>query len=268
MREIKFNLKLILLRKEFYIFILFLLILVFLNTLFSFREASRVSVYVETIASPENLTLFGGSGFWILPVFLLGVPIFGSIAFCDFDFIEKRGRIDYNLYFRIDKNKNKFVRTFLIFFISFLLIFITLMLDYFLLKIIFGSSLRNTFFYSDSPAFLYDANAQYFGNIIYRNSFLYIILLNLYPSLILSFVITLCYSISFYINKKMIIYFIGPIFLIMTDFIGSNMNIEFLAILENLQYNNFNICNSCFQILLSLILTIFLIVFKKERDIC
>ena len=268
MKEIKFNLKLILLRKEFYIFILFLLGLIFFNILFSFKEASRRSLYAETISSPENLTLFGGTGFWILPVFIIGVPIFGSLAFCDLDFIEKRRKIDYNLSFRINRNKNRIMRMILIFLISFILIFFSLMLDYFCLKIILGNSLRNTFFISDMPAFLYTTSSQAFGNLIYSNTSLYVLFLNLYPSLILALVITLCYAVSFYINKKMVIYFIGPILLIISDFIGSNMNIKALAILENLQYNSFNNFNSFLQIIFLFGVSILLIMNKREKDIC
>ena len=112
MKELKYNIKYLLKKKELYFMIIFLLLVVIANVvLVSAETLSRIDDYKETIETAEYLQIFSNFSSWLLcPICILCIPIISSLVFCDISWLEKKGKIDYLLCNRLNYKKNIMIR--------------------------------------------------------------------------------------------------------------------------------------------------------------
>ena len=269
MKELKYNIKYLLKKKELYFMIIFLLLVVIANVvLVSAETLSRIDDYKETIETAEYLQIFSNFSSWLLcPICILCITIIISLVFCDISWLEKKGKIDYLLCNRLNYKKNIMIRFLLSIFGTFLLVFLALILDYLCLVYLFGSGTKVD--YSGGTAFNIYTSVKFLKELFYSNPFLHSVICNLHIALIFGLVTGLSYSLSFYFKQKVLIYFISPVFFLIMEVIFSSFSsIRNLSILNQLQlivgplYNAFILYGSLF--IASIILVLFYI---NKKDV-
>ena len=268
MKELKYNINYLLRKKELYIMIIFLLIIVIANVYMVSSEALfRMDDYKETIETAEYLQIFSGYSNWILcPMFILGVPILSSLVFCDISWTERKGKIDNLLSNRLDYKTNTIVRFFLTIFGTFLLVFLTLLLDYLCLVYLFGSGAKID--YSGGAAFNIFTTIKFLKELFYVSPFLHSVVSILHISLIFGLLTGLSYALSFYLKQKVLIYFTSPIiFLVLEVLLGSSIVLRNFSILLQVELRIGNIWASLgiyAMLFISSILLIGLHINKKD----
>lgn len=273
MKELKFNMNYFFKKKELYFMIIFLLLVVIMNIIFVTKEnTSRIDDFKETIQTAESLTIFGGGGIWILlPLCLLSIPIFSALIFSDVNWVERKEKMDYLLYNRLSYTKNIIIRFFLTIIGTFLLVFVALMLDYLCLSYLYGNGpiLDKV----GGAAFNFIPNIDFLKQFSYTNPISHTILCNIHISILFGLLAGFSYTCSFFIKQKVILYFQGPVILLVMEVLFGSINIggyylRHFSLLTQLQLSVGEYVNAIvLYIFLFLVSSILIMIHLRKKDV-
>lgn len=276
MKELKFNIQYIFRKKEFYLMILFLILIVTANVIFSSNEfLSHSRDFKETAPTALSLVLFSKEGTrTLLPICLLSFPILSSLIFSDLSWTERKEKSDYLLFNRLSYKKNIWVRFLLTIIGTFLLIFIALTLDYICLSLIFGNGNRfilggNRIAFNLFPFW----KESFLSSLSYQNPDLYIILCNAHVALTFALLAGVGYAFSFFIKQRLILYFITPVILMVCEAVfnlieTSTFSLRYFSPLSQLQLTVGNTMNAyILYFILFFISFITIILHLRKKDI-
>lgn len=250
MKELKFNIKFMLKRKEFYLAILFTLVINFIHAFLCVKRVLNDNRPFEKIISGEyqSILLNVDTSFTVLTILVF--PILLALIFSDTNVLDKERKTTNILYTRINLKTNIIVRSILSFFTAFIISLVGFMFNYLLLRLIFGSG--NMLTYSQNVAFSMENNNLFLSSFMESNPFIYILLICFSVSLILGLLSVLSYLMANIINKKVITYFIPVIFLLLWEVIIKffKINLSFVEFMQPLNVYSISKYMSAIMILL------------------
>ncbi len=267
MKELKFNLNLIFRKKEFYLFLIAMLIIVTLDVFSSIRNSIELGEYYETAQSAMyHMIVFKMD--WLAPFLLLSIPIFATLSFSDSSYLEKEGKIEHLLYSRLSYKKNIIVRYIINVILVFLIVFISLLLEYFALSIIYGT-VNKANIYGDSSFCLSIFNSQFLDSLRISSPNLYVLFNSLHFSILYALLVGSVYSFSFFLKKKIFIYFGGTAFILIVMCITEILNIPQFGFIYQAQWAmNYSIADCIYLIFFLFILGIApLLVILRKKDL-
>lgn len=235
MKELKFNLKYLLYKKEFY----FVILLIFLiNILHGFMTVKYWSTfenyYIENMYSAETQFILYNPSITLNSVIIVILPLACSMLFSDVSFIERKNKTFNILYTRINTNKNNFVRFILSLVVPFVICFVGFMLNYLMMSLIFKNGLLMSI-YQEPGFYLFMHFNNFMDSLRYSNPTGYVIAISLMVSFIISLLSCLSFSISEFLKQRIPIYFIPLIILVFSEFILSVLKLKNYSLIRFLQ---------------------------------
>ena len=268
MRELRFNIKYLLIKKEFYFAIMIAFAVNFIQVLLCVCENIMVSSFIEESYSSEYQFILY-NGVIVLNVFLVIVfPVLYSMILSDSSYLDAKRKTIYMLAMRQNYKKNIIVRVVLSFLITFIISFISFLFNYFLLTIIYGSGNYISYF-QEAPFNLNVYPSYFLDSVRLFNPFLFTILTSFMISIFYALISMISYVISFFVKNRIIIYFIPICFLIISEVLFSLLGFNFLSFIGVLQVfsgygiENYFICSGVFLLLGIL----FLLIHFRKREI-
>lgn len=268
MKELKYNLKYLINRKELYVSIIGILLVNLIHVFLVIHYSYNASVYYENWYKAEYLFILYNINVVLSTVIIIVFPIISSTIFSDTSWLENKRKTNTILYSRLNYKKLVISRFILIIFITFLINFIGFMMNYIALKCIYGSG--NAMTYMQGPAFYLTVNQYYFlDSLRLLNPVIFTICISAHVSLIIGLLSGFSYAISFFIRQRVMIYIIPFLLIIGSEFLFSFVKLNQYSLVKQLQpFSRFNIENALILYFVLFILNLFLLFqhFKK-RDV-
>lgn len=264
MKELKFNLRFLLRKKELYYAIIVILLINLLHVIFVVNDSSCLA---ETCRSGEYQFILNNHFVQFTPMVVLIFPIVCALIFSDTSWCDIKYGTGNLLYTRVNYKRNILVRFLINFLVSFLIVFIGVILNYVTLRFIFGSG--NVVTHVQSTGFyLKTLPDRFLESTRLSNPQLYAVLLSGHISLIIALLVTISYSFSLFIKQRIFIYFLPVFIIIFFEFIFAFMGLSSLSFLQQLQpLTVFNYKDAFISYLLLFIISIFGIVkYFLQRD--
>lgn len=266
MKELKFNIKCILHRKELYIAVLSILLINLFQVYLCVKDF--IDYPSHLIPTAEYQFILYNVNVVLSAIIILIFPILFSTVFADATFLENQRKTTNLLYVRFNMKKNIIIRAILSFFITFIICFIGFMFNYLILRIIFGTGNLITPF-QDTSFLLHTGDSFFLDNIRIINPRLFVTLISLSVSIIMGLLTMLSYSISSFIKQKVLIYFSPIIFLILWEVIVSffhfNKSLSVITMLQPFScYNLFNYVVVCLILIFINLLLLIVKLFQKD----
>lgn len=234
MKELKFNIKYLFTKKEFYFAVLITFFINFVHVLLCVNESIRSHSLFEETYSGEYQFILYNSLVTLSALIIIVFPIIFSMIFSDLTWLENNRKTTNILHTRLNLKRNIIIRTLLSIFITFLISFLCFLFNYIILRIIYGTGNKLTYF--QSTAFHLNTNNSFFlDNMRMNNPVLFTLIINTSVSLVLGLLSAFSYLTSFFVKQRVIIYFIPLIFLILTELIFPNIGIGSLSFIKLLQ---------------------------------
>lgn len=231
MKELKFNLRFLLRKKELYYAIIVILLINLLHVIFVVKDSSCLA---ETCRSGEYQFILNNHFVQFTPMVVLVFPIVCALIFSDTSWCDIKYGTGNLLYTRVNYKKNILVRLVLTFLVSFLIVFIGVILNYATLRFIFGTG--NVTTHAQSTGFyLNSLPDRFLDSTRLSNPQLYAVLLCGHISLIIALLVTVSYSFSFFIKQRIFIYFLPVFLIILFAFIFPFIGFSSLSFLQQLQ---------------------------------
>ncbi len=267
MKELKYNIKLLLKRKELYFSIICILLVNLIHIFLTIHYNSSTQLLVENQYSAEYLAILYSVDVNLDMLIIIIFPILCATIFSDSSLFEKKEKISTILHCRLNKKKLILTRFLTIIVSVFLISFVGFLMNYISLICIYGSGNAVTYF--QSPAFYLIGNTNIFLDTLrLSNPILFYICITAHVSFLISLLSGLAYSISFFVKQKIWVYVSPFVVLLASEFILSSLKLEQYAPITQLQpFSFFNFTNAAILYLSFLIIyIIFIIIHLKKRD--
>lgn len=267
MKELKFNIKYLFNRNEFYYALLIVFSVNLIHIFLCIINSMRLNHFIEESYSGEYQFILYNSIVTLHALLIVVFPIVFSMIFSDSNFLENKRKTINMLVVRINLKKNIFIRILSSFILTFLICFFSFLFNYIVLRIIYGTGNTLTFF--QGTAFHLDYQTKWFlDSIRINNPVLFVLLINLSVSIMYGLLSVFSYVISFFVRNRIIIYFIPLLFLILTQLLFPLIGFKSLSFITALQPNSvFNIKSYimcvCFLLVISASL-LYIKLFKKD----
>lgn len=264
MKELKFNLKYIVHKKEIYfsIFILFLINLI--HVLLCIIQSSGFNVYKQNYYTAEYQFILYNPFVSLSVLLIIMIPVLCSMIISDSNYLESKRRTFNMLELRINHKKNIITRLFLSFIITFTLCFLSFLFNYISLIIIYGSG-NNITYFQEAPFNLLVYKSWFLDNLRLYNPVLFTLIINILVSFMYGLLVSFSYAISFYVKNRIVIYFAPLCYEIISELIFNILNLENLSIVKCLQpFSNNNIIS--YVMCSCIIILIIFILIKKQID--
>lgn len=264
MKELKYNIKILLRKKELYYCIAGVLLINAIHIILVINHYSPNMV----LKTGEYQFILYNNEVNITSLVIIALPILTSLVLSDTSWNDKHLGYNNYLYTRLNIRKNIFSRLFLSFITTFIICFVGFLINYLTLRFIFGSgNLISNF--QELPYDRVIAPEFFLDSIRYYNSVLFIILISLHESVIIGLLATISYSFSFFTKQKLIIYFQVTLIMIVLEVVFSFIGISQFSIIKQLQPNSsFSVYQSIIlYIVLSLIAITPVLLITKKGDI-
>lgn len=264
MKELKFNLRYLANRREVYFAFIAILAVCFIHAAMVIYEAQ----YFEFKQTGEYLFILSNSIVSLTPVILLVFPVIGTLILSDSSWLDNNRKTITLLYMRLNYKKNIIVRWGLSILITFLIVFLGLMLNYLILRILFGSG--NKIVLAQSMAYNLTPVPHLFLDSIRMNSpTLFVVLASCHVSLLLGLLSGLSYCFSFYVRQRLVIYFQVLLMMFGYEIISSFLKFNNLSIIRQLQImSSFTILDvAILYMILIGISIILLVLFFRKREV-
>ncbi len=266
-KELKFNIKYLLNRKEFYFALFVAFAINLIHVFLCVHESLRLNQFFEELYTGEYQFILYNANVNLHALIFVIFPIICSMILSDSNLMENKLKTTNMLITRINFKKNILIRVLLCIIITFIICFFSFLFNYIVLIIIFGTG--NTVVFTQGVAFHLEQLPGFFlDNIRLQNPVIFAILINLCVSLIYGLLSAISYAVSFFVKNRIIIYFVPLIFLILTELLLYSIGLEGLSFLAILQpFGKFNIGTYaiCVGILLVIIISLVSIrLFKKD----
>ncbi len=233
MKELKFNLKLLIYRKEFYFatFVIFLVNII--QCFMAVQYSSGLNLLAENGYSAEYQTILYNNMVSLNSIIIIVFPIVCATIFSDSSWLEEKNKTFNILYSRLNIKKNNLIRYILSFLIPFIICFLGFMLNYGMMRLIFPSGTLSTF-YNDVSFYLI-SGSEFLDNLRLENPVHYIISIISVVSLAIGLLSSLSYSFSIFFKKRVLIYFIPLLAIISLELITAGYNFGNISFLKLLQ---------------------------------
>ena len=266
MKELKFNLKQMVLKKEFYIAILTVLLINIIQLFLTIQLNLSFNNPVELLRNAEYQIILNNYEVSFFLTYLFIVPIIVSLVFSTSNWDENDKKITNILYTRTDYKKNILIRLFLSILISFLITFVCTLLNYLAIRFIFISG-SNFTSYQELPFNLFKDNIYYiFNEIRLTNVTLYAVMIIFHVSAIIGLISGICYSLSFFIRQKIIIYFIPLLLIIGSELLAFVTGLDWLSLARHIQLMNGITYNNIFLVYSGLIILCLIPIIKTIKN--
>ncbi|RHN84181.1 hypothetical protein DW649_12080 [Coprobacillus sp. AM23-2] len=264
MKEFKYNIKILLRKKELYYCIIGVLLINAIHVILVINHYSPNMI----LKTGEYQFILYNNEVTIMSLVIIALPILTSLVLSDTSWNDKHLGYNNYLYTRLNIKKNIFSRLFLSFITTFIICFVGFILNYLTLRFIFGSGNLITNF-QELPYDQVIASEFFLDSIRYYNPILFIILISLHESVIIGLLATISYSFSFFTMQKLIIYFQVTLIMIILEVVFSFIGISQFSIIKQLQPNSsFSVYQSIIlYIVLSLIAITPVLLITKKGDI-
>lgn len=263
MKELKFNIRYILNKKELYFSFIVVMMICFVQVLMIIQRSD----YFEFCDTSEYLVLLTNSVEDLSPALILVMPVVTALIMSDSSWLDRKRKTEVMLSVRLDCKKNIIVRWFLSFLITFLLVFISLMINYIVLRMIFGSG--NKFVLNQSMAFNLTGVPQLFlDDLRMSDPVLYTIVTSGHVAFILGLLSSLSYSLSFYVKQRLVLYFQVLLIMFGYEIVSSFLGFENISIIKQLQIMSFfTLSDAAILYLILLVFSISLLIISLRREV-
>lgn len=259
MKELKFNFKYLIHKKELYFSFLILNVINIIHIFLCIIQANTFNAYREIYYSAEYQFILYNPIVSFSVLLMIIIPIINSMNISDSDFLESKRKTVNMLKPRINYRKNIVVRFFLSIIITFLLCFISFLINYISLVIIFGSGNYITYF-QEAPFNLLIYKSWFLDSLRLENPVLFIIAINMLVSLMYGLLVSFAYAFSFYVKNRIVIYFIPLCYEIINELLFSLLGLNNLSIVKCLQpFSQIECSAYVFNLLLIIFLSFILI---------
>lgn len=207
MRELKFNLKYLLTKKEFCLATFILFFINIIHVFLTIQYSNSLNLTIENNYSAAYQMILCNVQVVFNVLLVLIFPIVSAMMISDTSFYEKEKRIDSILFTRLNYKKNLLVKFFLSFLVSFFVCFSSFYLNYFLMKNLFMNGQGLSYFQSVSFYGVIDS-LDFIDGMRFQNLELYVFLRVVVTSMTIALLSMFSYSISFYLKKRILIYLV------------------------------------------------------------
>lgn len=266
MKELKFNIKYLLKRKELYFSIFIILLINLIHVILCVNESLRLGTLMEQSHTAEYQFILYNSQIALNVLVIIVFPIALSLVFSDTSWLDNKNKTINLLYTRLNCRKNIFVRFCLSIVVAFIVSLLGFLFNYLLLRIIYGSGNNVTHFQS-LPFYLESNSSWFLDSLRLANPTIFVITISFTVSILLGLLSGISYLCSFFVNQRVIIYFIPLIFLILTELVFPIIGLHNISFISMLQpFSQFSIHDYIIGIiiLLTVILGLLTIVLRKK----
>ena len=267
LREVKYNTKYMLTKKEFYLTLLIVFLINLVHVFLCINESLRLNQFYEEFFTGEYQFILYNVNVNFQTLLIIILPMVCTMVLSDASVIENKLKTTNMIFTRINYRKNVIIRCFLCFIITFLICMIGFLLNYILLKIIYGSG--NYITLTQGVGFDLQPIPNFFlDSIRIANPTLFIMLITVCVSILYGVLVSLSYAVSLYIKNKIIVYFTPIIFIVLIDMIFNKLELYSFSITTLLQpfgefgIYNYLLCLICIIVLISLL--VFIKIKKKD----
>ncbi len=235
MKELKFNLKLLVYRKELYFAIFIIFLVNIIQCFMAIQYSSGLNLFVENGYSAEYQTILYNNTVSLNSIIIIVFPIVCSMIFSDSSWCENNDRIFHVLYPRLNHRKNSIIRYGLSFLVPFVICFLGFMMNYGIMRLVFQSGTLGTFF--NDVGFYIRSNSNFLDSLRISNPVFYIVSISCVVSFAVGLLSSLSYSLSVFFKKRVFIYFIPLFIIILFELILSKLNLSSISFVRLLQPN-------------------------------
>ena len=233
MKEFRFNWKYLMKKNEFWaaVFIVFAI-----NV---FAAGASIFTYDSNFA----MTMTADYQFVLNNVYvntlaavILIIPVALGLVFSDADWLEEKRNTDILLYTRIDRKKNILVRFAMSIGVSFLIALVGFALNYLILFLVYGSGNR-MWYAQDLPYNMIGYPDIITNNLWLSFPFSAVTVEALVVSIMLGLLSGLCYTISFYIPRRLLVlmYLLPFLILLVSDIVMTSVDMNAWSLMMLLQ---------------------------------
>ena len=268
MKELKFNIRYLLQRKELYFAIIVIFLINLTHLILCVNENIRLYSSIEQSFTAEYQFILYNAQISLNVLVITVFPIALSMIFSDTSWMDRKTKTLNLLYTRIDYKKNIIVRLCLSIVITFMISFLGFLFNYLLLRLIYGSGNHITYF--QSLSFYLDSLPEYFlDDLRLSNPTLFVITISCTVSLLLGLLSGLSYLGSFFVRQRVIVYFLPLIFLIVTTLLFPAIGMDRISYISMLQpFSVLSISNYMIGIVVLLgILSCLLFAVLRNKDV-
>lgn len=268
MKEFKFNIQYLLKRKELYFSIIVILLINIIQVALCVNESFRLNKYIEQCYSSEYQFILYNAQITLNVLIIIVFPIALSLIFSDTSWMDYKDKTLNMLYTRLDYKKNIVVRLCLSVIITFIISFLGFLVNYFLLRLIYGSG--NYLTYDQSFSFYLESTPEFFlDDLRLSNPALFVISISFTVSLLLGLLSGISYLGSFFAKQRVIIYFLPLIFLIVTELLFSRIGLSDISYISMLQpFSILSIKDYIIGIVVLLcIISVLLVTVLRKKDV-
>lgn len=267
MKELKFNIKYLLNRKEFYFALLIAFTISLIHAFLCVHESLRLNQFYEELHTGEYQFILYNVNVSLQTLIIIVFPIICSMVLSDSNLIENKLKTTNMLITRINFKKNILIRVLSCIIITIIICFTSFLFNYIVLRIVFGTG--NSVTLTQGVAFhLAYLPGFFLDNMRIQNPVLFVILINLCVSFVYGLLSALSYAVSFFVKNRIFIYFVPLIFLILMDMLLHRIglgNFSFLTIMQPFGKFSIGTYASCVGILIVIIMSLVCtILFKKD----
>lgn len=240
MKELKYNIRFLLNKKELYYCILGVFLINAVHVFMVINHYASDAV----LKTAEYQFILYNSEVTITTLLILAVPILTSLILADTSWNDEH--IGYNNFLKTRMNikKNIWIRMFLSIMVTSIICFIGFMLNYITLCFIFGSG--NLIIHFQSLPYHLVLEPEFFlDNIRYTNPVLFAVLISMHEAFIFGLLSAVSYTLSFFTKQKLVVYFQVILFMILIEVAFSFLGIGGFSIIKQLQpFSMFTIWHS------------------------
>lgn len=263
MKELKFNLRYVLNKKELYFSFILVLMLGLIQVLMIIQRTE----YYEFNQTSENLILAANVVENLAPVVVLVLPVVSALILSDSTWLDENRKTHVLLYPRLNYKRNIIIRWVLSIVVVFIVVYIGLMINYLVLNLIFGSG--NMIAINQSFPYNISADMELFlAELHLDNPMMYVLVANGHVSLILALLASLSYSLSFFIRQRLVIYFQVLLIMFVYEVANSILNLEAFSIIYQLQVvSHFTVSNALGLYAILFIASLSLLTVAMRREV-
>jgi len=263
MKELKFNLKLLMYRKELYFAIFIVFLVNIIQCFMAIQYSSGLNLFVENGYSSEYQTILYNSMVSLNSIIVIVFPIVCSMIFSDSSWCEQSHKTLNILHSRLNAKRNSIIRYILSFLVPFIICFLGFMLNYGIMSLVFQNGTLATF--SNEVGFCLRTSKNFLDHLRITNPVSYIISISCVVSLAIGLLSSLSYALSVFLKKRVFIYFIPLLTIILLELILSYFKLENMSFLRLLQPTSKFSIEGVFIISIIVILVGLLIEFIKGK---
>ena len=183
MKELKYNLKYILNKRELYFALIIIFSISLIHVILCFMESTRLGQFSNQMYTGEYQFILYNINTNFQSILFIVIPIVCSMILSDSSYYEDKLKLTNIFHNRLNYRKNIIVRILFCLILTFLICFICFIFNYVLLRIIFGTGNLVTF-YQDVAFHSSYMPDLFLEDVRIANPFLFVVLISISTSFI------------------------------------------------------------------------------------